>query len=149
MHTKWCFCIFFFVIRLKKVWKLGYLVFFTRTDMREFVLDKSFARISFRQSCWNSRIFLRLRYVTPNGKVTKCFINISLDIHVLRPFEESTNALGIICCGFVTFKYRFDSPQVKRYLISDIKTLYTSYQTIFKWLKNDLETTYFPKELEI
>ena len=49
MHTKWCFCIFFFVIRLKKVWKLGYLVFFTRTDMREFVLDKSFARISFRE----------------------------------------------------------------------------------------------------
>ena len=37
MPTKWCFCIFFFVISLRKIWKFGYLVFFARINFREIV----------------------------------------------------------------------------------------------------------------
>ena len=39
--TKWCFCIFFSIISLKKVWKFNYLIF------NKFVLTKDFAGMSF------------------------------------------------------------------------------------------------------
>ena len=39
MHTRWCFCIFLFVISLKKNWKL-----LARTIFLEFALATSFAK---------------------------------------------------------------------------------------------------------
>ena len=50
-------CVFFsfLVIRLKKVWKFDYLVFFKTINFREFVLAKNFAGINFREVAQNSR----------------------------------------------------------------------------------------------
>ena len=61
MHTRWCFCIFLFVISLKNVLK-----FFERTTFPEFVLAADFAGIEFReipQNLRNSREFLFFRKV--------------------------------------------------------------------------------------
>ena len=55
MHTKWCFCIFFFVITLKNLEMWLFSVFSARINFCKFVLAKNFAGISFRKIAQNLR----------------------------------------------------------------------------------------------
>ena len=70
MHIRWCFCIFLFVISLKKIWK-----FFARTIFREFVLATNFAK--------SPKIFkIRKNYYLKITKITNfCFLRKSYIFH--------------------------------------------------------------------
>lgn len=93
------FCIFFFDISLKKVWKFCYLLFFTRLSFCEYVLTNTCTGINFPeidQSSRNSRKLLLLRYFEVN-KITFCLQELwSFILHIT-----------LLACGHHFVQYGF------------------------------------------